>query len=182
MVYKINDNVSEDPYTIWMGSPLNEDNTSLLNLTINTANYLNRIVPSCWNQSGFTINEAEVRLYSGGTLQKYLRYSASGTDKENWFSASRQTSASWTDILTEPQNIYSIVGESASPRRWFISRNYGGCPNDAGWLSVTLPSNGCDWDHIGDPPVNILYASPSAYQNWDSGSISTAEVLAVFVR
>ena len=104
-------------------------------------------------------------LYKAGKAVKELRFDAQGTDKLNWFDASRLKESSWGDIETEPRNYFSIGGDVALHRNFFISRHYRGCPGDEGWL-VTAGTV-CDWEKHHPMKNTILYSKLATYINWN---------------
>jgi len=110
-----------------------------------------------------------VIVYEGGVIKKELLFAATGTDKLNWFSEGKLISSSWTDIKTEPKNYFSIQGDGRVSRSFFINRNYGGCPNDAGWL-VASGGTECSWESSAAHKNKVLYSKLSTYANWNSKS------------
>ena len=98
---------------------------------------------------------------------KELKFDAKGSDKLNWFSLSRLTQSSWTDMKTQPNNFFSIRGDPGNGRHFFINSVYGGCPKDAGWMVITVPPD-CDWEKRFRPRENvILYSKLSGLTNWN---------------
>ena len=98
---------------------------------------------------------------------KELKFDAKGSDKLNWFSLSRLNQSSWTDMKTQPNNYFSIHGDPGNGRHFFINSVYGGCPNDAGWMVITVRAPDCDWEKRFRPRENvILYSKLSGLTNW----------------
>ena len=98
---------------------------------------------------------------------KELKFNAKGSDKLNWFSLSRLTQSSWTDMKTQPNNVFSIRGDPGKGRRFFINSVYAGCPKDVGWMVITVPSD-CDWEKRFRPRENvILYSKLSGLTNFN---------------
>ena len=98
---------------------------------------------------------------------KELKFDAKGSDKLNWFSLSRLSQSSWTDMKTQPNNFFSIRGDPGNGRHFFINSVYGGCPKDAGWMVITVPPD-CDWEKRFRPRENvILYSKLSGLTNWN---------------
>ena len=98
---------------------------------------------------------------------KELKFNARGSNKLNWFSLSRLTQSSWTDMKTQPNNFFSIRGDPRNGRHFFINSVYGGCPKDAGWMVITVPPS-CDWEKRVRPRENvILYSKLSGLTNWN---------------
>ena len=98
---------------------------------------------------------------------KELKFNAKGSNKLNWFSLSRLTQSSWTDMKTQPNNFFSIRGDPGNGRHFFINSVYGGCPKDVGWMVITVPPD-CDWEKRFRPRENvILYSKLSGLTNWN---------------
>ena len=106
-------------------------------------------------------------MYEGGAIKKELLFNATGTDKVTWFSEGNMVSSSWTDIKTEPTNYFSIQGDDSLERSFFINRNYGGCPKDAGWL-VVVGGFSCSWESSAAHQYKILYSNLPTYTNLNS--------------
>ena len=101
-----------------------------------------------------------------------LKFNTAGSDKLNWFSFPRLVDSPWTDIDTEPKNVFSIQGLDG--RNFFINRNYGGCNVDAGWLVVTSPDTHCNWETRFLPRKNVvIYSKLSGKTTWSDYSKST---------
>nr|KAG5692375.1 hypothetical protein BaRGS_007988 [Batillaria attramentaria] len=114
-----------------------------------------------------------VSVYLHGLEKQYVEFNGRGSNYLNWFSRDRIISSSWHDLRTEPQNYFSIKGDDETRwnigRRFFINRNYGGCPHDRGWLIVLDEPDVCSWAGVRDYPV-ILYSKRSTNVYWNSGS------------
>jgi len=180
MVFKISRGIGGAANTAWQGSALNETNAASLGTDAAPGHYLSRIVPSFWNAAGFGVAEARVNLYSGGALQKYLKFDASGTDRTGWFALSRLVASSWTDLASATPNFFSIDGDTSQLRNWFVNASYAGCSADQGWLAAT--AGGCAWETSRGAALRLLYSGSSTRENWTSGSVGQADALAVFVR
>ena len=118
-------------------------------------------------------------LYEGGAAKKELVFDASGTDKLNWFSAEKLTTSPWTDLTSQPRNYFTIQGDyhadGSGYRSFFISRSYGGCPSDDGWMATTQNTGWCSWDSTYKNKV--VYSSLSTYTNWNSNGTGLSYVL-----
>ncbi|XP_035677290.1 uncharacterized protein LOC118416308 [Branchiostoma floridae] len=120
-----------------------------------------------------------------------LIFNGTGSNKDNWFSKSRLISSPWTDLKTEQTNYFSIAG-SAHPhssrryyRRFFINRNYGGCPADRGWLVVLDGySNYCLWERRNSGNPRILFSKLPTNVNFerDRANVGIADVMAIFIK
>lgn len=180
MVFKAVSGVDKDAYEVYNSAfTYSEKAMAALDATDNYGDhYKNRIILN-WNNFG--PSEARVVLYKEGSMVKELKFDARGTDKFNWFRVEKLTNSPWNDIKKEPRNYFSIIGDNGlAKRRFFINRNYGGCPNDHGWMVIIGPA--CDWEKRRQQLHMILYSKEDGYVNWDKGNVGEADVLAVYVR
>ena len=99
-----------------------------------------------------------------------LKFSAKGTDSQNWFSVSKLThSSQWSDIKTESKNYFSVSGDTAKKRHFFINRGYAGnCAGDTGWMVIA--GKECDWERGHQHKNPILYSKLSKYNKWEKKS------------
>jgi hypothetical protein len=181
MVFKISAGVAGQPASLWTaGMPLNDTDKTLLTPNKSTKNYLSRIVTKLWNL-GFDVSDVRVSAMIGGKEIKFFKFDARGSSVVNWFIPSRLIATSYSDLTaTTPTNIFSIAGDPSSHREWFISRAYGGCDVDSGWLVADWAPDPCAWESA-NPAVRILFAPGNSATNWTS-SPSRADALVVFVR
>ncbi|KAI8480406.1 hypothetical protein Bbelb_418640, partial [Branchiostoma belcheri] len=113
-----------------------------------------------------------------------LIFNGTNTDKFNWFSKSRLLSSPWNDINTEPQNVFSIVGEPRTKRSFYINRNHDGCLQDAGWLAVADggPLGYCEWERAPEDQLPyILFSKTTGYANYNGGDIATADRMVIYI-
>ena len=110
----------------------------------------------------FSHLQARVALYTGGSEDFSIFFNSTNSDNINWFSETRVTDSPWTDLNTEPHYRFSIEGCCGS-RDFYIVRNHGGCPEDAGWLPTT--STGCDWEKKYTE-TTILYSKLRTYSSF----------------
>ncbi|PFX16194.1 hypothetical protein AWC38_SpisGene19540 [Stylophora pistillata] len=166
MVFKVVAGVEADISLLWSSTDtLNENKTELLNTTSTPKeNYKNRLVRE-WQTLG--LKEARVVLYQNNSEVLSITFNATGTNNINWFAMNQVIESPWTELASEPRNIFSNVGRNDSDGRTFhINRNYGGCNNDAGWLLVT-EGKPCEYDGKFSPIV-IYYSKFDNYTNWNS--------------
>ena len=99
-----------------------------------------------------------------------LKFSAKGTDNQNWFDDSKLTQSSpWSDIKTESKNYFSVSGDTTKKRHFFINRAYAGnCAGDTGWMVIA--GGGCDWERGHQHKNPILYSKLSKYTKWEEKS------------
>ncbi|XP_076450694.1 uncharacterized protein LOC143286793 isoform X2 [Babylonia areolata] len=131
---------------------------------------------------GLRVKEAWVSLYVNGSEVAFFEFNAVGADYINWFKAERLASSSYWDLFTEPKNYCSIEG-AASYRRFYINRNYDGCPKDRGWLVVWDTADGCRPIWGADPPYPAVgYMHGKTQQLWTSTYVRYADVMAIWVK
>lgn len=87
--------------------------------------------------------QVRVVLYENGNEVLFLKFSANGTNRFNWFSQANLISSPWND-LKRAANLrhFDIIGSHS--RSFEISASYGGCDHDFGWLSITAAD--CSWE------------------------------------
>jgi hypothetical protein len=170
-----------------VGGPLNDADPTLLNTMPSTKQYVSRIPASFWNQNGVTVTSVRVHAYTGGTIAKFWKHDGIGSTSVNWFTNTKLVASSYNDLPAGPFNYYSIAGDAANGRRWFINSGYGGCGVDNGWLIVDSAADPCTWEtNKAAAPVRILYAPGTTKVVWEqavnANTVGVAEVLAVFIR
>ena len=117
-------------------------------------------------------------MYKGGSVVKELLFRGTGSDRYNWFSATRLITSSWVDIKSQPKNFFSLHGHCADGasytcRSFFINREYGDCKRDNGWLMITGTS-WCDWEGGVLRYRQIMYSKGNSYAMWSSkGELNT---------
>ncbi|XP_019633508.1 PREDICTED: uncharacterized protein LOC109476932 [Branchiostoma belcheri] len=113
-----------------------------------------------------------------------LIFDGRNTDRFNWFSKSRLLSSPWNDISAEPQNVFSIEGSQHVKRSFHINRNWGGCPQDAGWLAVADigPRGICEWERAPEDQLPyIRFSKTTGYANYNGGDIATADRMVIYI-
>lgn len=175
-----------DPYLDWTGTGgINEGVAGATSLTNNGVDYKDSWVDTNWGD----VTSVRVSMYTSAVEVAYMEFSAAGTTKEDFFSIANLTSSTWTDVATEQRNFFSIAGSPINDRHWYVNRNWGGCPNDRGWMMVldgrANPSYACAFEDnrtdTGSTTRGFLYADAMTEQNFTSGSIGVADVFAVTV-
>ena len=129
----------------------------------------------------FTMKNADVSHYIG--------FDTVGSDRDNWFTASRVVNSTYTDLTSDgPFNIFSVDGYLDRPkgfdRRFYVNRNYAQCPGDYGYFvvidtNVNLDAFVCDWDKtdlIGDPYPQLLFCPGPTGCLWESNLIHADEL------
>ncbi|XP_066302809.1 uncharacterized protein [Branchiostoma lanceolatum] len=131
-----------------------------------------------------TVKRVKITLEASDGDKKFI-FDGLGSDKSSWFTKSRLISSPYSDISTEPQNIFSIIGEDSVKRRFYINRNYGGCNNDRGWMVVADggPSGFCTWERASTSEhPHVLYSKLSTSVVWDdTANVGKADRLLISI-
>eukprot|EP00058_Branchiostoma_floridae_P004373 XP_002589861.1 hypothetical protein BRAFLDRAFT_100697 [Branchiostoma floridae] len=137
-----------------------------------------------WETLGIQLVKGSLYSYRQGTEVRELIFDGRDTTKVSWFSHERLISSPWTDLKTETNNIFSIIGDSTYHRSFFINRNYGGCEKDAGWLVVPDGGTACGWETRDKRVPHILFSRASTHVNWTTGGddVGTADVMVVSIK
>ncbi|XP_072017223.1 uncharacterized protein [Amphiura filiformis] len=173
-----------DPYQVWISSTaINADNPAakLLDNSF-SGHYKNLIL----DQHLGEIREIKMGLYNSvGVEVMHMVFNMTDvTDRDSWFVKNRLLSSPYDDIFTEGQNVFSVIGETVAVRRWYLSRNHNGCPDDTGWFAViTHISPSCTWELTAEQKPLFLYSIRNTYVNWNTYSdVGKADVFAIFVK
>lgn len=128
------------------------------------------------------IDEVAFVVVKDGVIQRYAIFYGHGTTNMNWFNENKVKTSNWKDLTGQPNNVFGIFGDDYFERHFYISHNYDGCDNDAGWfVSADDSDPACDWEKGEMFPV-FIYADSDSYQNFDSGKVSKADAIAVYVK
>ncbi|KAL5006655.1 hypothetical protein ScPMuIL_015461 [Solemya velum] len=129
------------------------------------------------------IEQVKIELYKDNKRTTYIIFNGTDSDMLNWFHQSRILASSWSDLTVgATYNKFSIEGHA--PRRFFINEQYGGCPNDFGWLTILDPAtkkHPCNWDTQDSYPA-FLYAPTDTKVKWHLGEYSLADIMAVYIK
>jgi len=147
--------------------------------------YRNNDVFNTW---GPNVDQVALVLYKGGHRVAYVIFDGRSSDVINWFHHDRVLTSTWRDLHASSSNYnyFSITGfvqQAPHKRRFYISKQHGGCPRDLGWLTVvdTPVGRRCPWE--GDTPTPVfLYAKTDDVTNWTTGEVGEADDLLVFVK
>ncbi|KAI8487070.1 hypothetical protein Bbelb_351400 [Branchiostoma belcheri] len=138
-----------------------------------------------WETLGVQLVKVSLHSYQQGTEVRNLIFDGRNSDKFNWFSQARLISSPWTDLKTETTNYFSIPGDTNPdyPRSFFINHNYGGCPDDNGWL-VVVEGGVCEWETLDQPAPRILFSKKSTHVHWTPGGddVGTADVMVISIK
>ncbi|KAK7489927.1 hypothetical protein BaRGS_00018792 [Batillaria attramentaria] len=127
--------------------------------------------------------KVRLSLYENGVEKAYAEFDGKGSTFTSWFTKDRLLESSWADLKTSPHRFFSIAGHESGGlvRRFFLEKNYGGCPNDNGWLVVLEKNDTCSWGKTDSVP-KILYANSQSNVNWDKGQVGVADVMTISVK
>ena len=116
----------------------------------------------------YITDQARVVLYKGGNPVKQLKFDAKGSDNVNWFQFAKLTENAWSDMATQPRNLFTI--KAGITRSFIISSEYGNhCVGDLGWMVITGTNLYCNWEqHFGQNTV--IYSIVNGRTDWTSYS------------
>lgn len=179
MVFKVVSGLGDNIYQLWSSaSPLNEEKTAILNTSPSIPiHYKNRLVPN-WQTAD--PKEVRVALYENQNEVLSIVFNATNSDNENWFSANRVISSPWTDLTTSFHQFFSIPGDLALKRYFYIAGPYLTCAGDSGWLLIG--GDACSWENRF-PAGTIMYNKLTTAINMsDYANTGVADVLIVYIR
>ena len=61
-------------------------------------------------------------LYKQESEVLSLVFNATGSNSQNWFSKNRLIQSPWTDLESEQQNYFSLIGDLSSERSFYINK------------------------------------------------------------
>ena len=110
-------------------------------------------------------SQARVVLYRNEIELLSMVFNATDSDKNNWFSKTSLIRSPWTDLDTERQSYFSILGDVASKRSFYINKKNDSCNEDVGWLMVSTGKL-CDYEsrHI---LAAFTYSKLQTSVNWN---------------
>ena len=101
-------------------------------------------------------------LYKDGDEVGSLRFNVDGTNNRDWFSEQNLVSSDWDELSSASKVLhFQIKGNQNAGRSFEISKNYGGCDKDAGWLVITS-THACIWEKR-NPLPSILYSKQNNF-------------------
>ncbi|KAK3798739.1 hypothetical protein RRG08_064301 [Elysia crispata] len=142
------------------------------------SHYRNSAILDNWSN----IHEVLVAVVDYGKIVKKARFRGKGTTYLSWFGRHEYLDSSWTDLVKEKTNFFSIRADDRNFRRFFINHLYAGCAKDIGWLVVAENLRPrCSWEKNGEIPV-IKYATGHTKENWTYGKVKFADAILIFVK
>ena len=185
LVTKFSSGTTYNPYSIWTGT------TDYIvsvpdKLTKNTIFMHNLLTTSVWNN----VTQIKVEIIKSAIVQKNIIFNRNGYDYLSWFVQSNIVSSSWTDGKTFNGNSFALSSLAGGRnQRMFVADFYGGCPGDAGLITLTyaLPNDNCfsgGWYTGYGIPVNnrIIYSTISTSASFRSSNIGFADSLVVYTK
>ena len=183
LVWKHTGGTLVNPYDSWVGAGLNIDDESNMNRQ-DGGSYTSPFVATRW--STIAANQVRVEILDNGCLRNFITFNSSGTTNLDWFRQARISASSFANITGGTYNFFSIEGDVGNQRRWFISRAYGGCNVDNGYLVVKGPVAACAWDNNNYYHILSDERTPGRDVAWDSANVGTINnrrgAMCVFVR
>jgi hypothetical protein len=183
MVWKHTGGIPTNPFDSWVSTGTNIDDEANMNRN-DSGVYTSPFVATRW--STIAANQARVEVLDDGCLRNFITFNSAGTNNLDWFRQARIVSSSFSGITGGTYNIFSIEGDVGNQRRWFISRAYGGCNVDFGYLVAKGPAAACPWDTNNFYHILSDERSPGRAITWDSANVGTFNdrrgAMCVFVR
>ncbi|XP_053387808.1 uncharacterized protein LOC123542041 [Mercenaria mercenaria] len=182
LVFRATPGVGGDVFTAWTdGTSVTTDDVTCMTTDVTSCSqhYRNPIVDS-WTTIG--MSQVKFAFYKNNIEKAYIIFNATGSDVTNWFIQTRITESSWSTIASDSFNYFSIEGHAPS-RRFFINRNYGGCPYDTAYAAVIIFKGFvCSHDDQDSYP-QFLYADSATFGYPDSMTgMDRADVMAIFIK
>ncbi|XP_071164198.1 uncharacterized protein [Mytilus edulis] len=150
------------------------------NLTC-TTHYRDPILDIWSSQS---ILKVKVAMYKDSVMVMNMVFNNTDTGlNTDWYSQDHLAYSSYTDMTTFgiTYNFFSIQGDEAIERRFYINNNYNGCPFDMGWIAVFDYGFTCSYD-IGLQYPAFAYMTNNIMGQWDLKAFQLADALAIYIQ
>ncbi|XP_055889387.1 uncharacterized protein LOC106078827 [Biomphalaria glabrata] len=134
------------------------------------------------NWSGFS--EVALFVYKNNMEVHHVTFDAIDSTFMNWLNKSRIKDSTWTDITSEPANVFSLYGQQKLNlrRTFFLNSNFLSCGDTTGWfVAIDNERGGCSWEKNTAFPV-FKYSTANTKMNWNSTGIDTADYFAIYVH
>ena len=140
---------------LWGNGAVNGDDQSFMDRDFEVADYTNAFQLDYWT----AFSDARIEVLTGTVTQKFINFDVSGSTHLDWFSPTRHTASSWTDLPTSPtwDNNADRAFRIGNIRSFYINRIWGGCPSDRGWMMITTQTT-CFWENTANGPPEIIYS------------------------
>ena len=119
LVYKIEHGISGDPYSLWTGGGTNADTTTHNAVYQTGDHFVSDKLESFWDSAGTNLNAVHAGVFNGNRRVAFFSFTAANTDYESWFAADYLVDSSYSDVLTETKNYFSIAGDTTWKREWY---------------------------------------------------------------
>jgi hypothetical protein len=184
MVYKKSSGYRNDPSDLWFSSGFNSDETNVLNLN-KSGDYSSPFIEGFWTTIAPNRSRVEIRN-EPSTVINHIEFNTSGTNNANWFAQAQINNSSFNGPATGSYNVFGIVGDVGNRRRWFMSRSYGGCNVDNGFMVLKGgEALTCNWDNYNYYQV-LSVDNGAAAAAWDPSNNGNQsfrrDMMVVFVR
>ncbi|XP_071097022.1 sushi, von Willebrand factor type A, EGF and pentraxin domain-containing protein 1-like [Haliotis cracherodii] len=131
------------------------------NAALPCTKHFRSVLVNNWSKIG--VKQVHVLIMKSGRLMKKLIFNGVRSSSTKWLSKSRLLKSSWKDLGKRSRTNYFSLNGARSFRRWYISRSWGGCNSDRGWLLVKDSASGtCRYDKGSSFP-RIRYSRKSTY-------------------
>ncbi|XP_071179143.1 uncharacterized protein [Mytilus edulis] len=139
------------------------------------------------NWNGSLIDQVKIELLKNGKLAVEIYFDGRGSTSYNWFTRERMQSNSFND-LTQMSTFkyFSMDGHQGANRHFFIHQNFGGCPNDKGWMIIVdaedTGSRPCMFDKLpGMVYPYLLYGPGRQMAHYDAGLYAVADMMIISI-
>ena len=140
------------------------------------------------NWSNLGIELVKFAFYDTNRELAYVIFNGSDSTMLNWFDRNRVINSSWLDLTSRSvYNIFSIEGHihpNSYDRRFYINRNYGGCPKDRGHLAVinsAVSSPVCLFDDQPSYPA-FIYSKFNTVDFFQRRMFGIADFMAILIK
>ncbi|XP_060593739.1 uncharacterized protein LOC132748194 [Ruditapes philippinarum] len=140
------------------------------------------------NWSNLGIKLVKFAFYDTDKEVAYVIFNGVDSNIHNWFDRKRVIDSSWADLTSKSVfNYFSIAGHflnTLHDRRFYINRNYGGCPNDRGHLIVinsAVPAPICLFDSQPSYPT-FIYSKYNSVDFFQRRMFGIADFMVVSIK
>ncbi|XP_076106145.1 uncharacterized protein LOC143074683 [Mytilus galloprovincialis] len=142
------------------GITYNINDNAARTLNFSTGKHFKSDIINHWKD--IDIDQVKLVVYQDGMEKSFLHFDGTGTDKINWFSQEGLLNSSYSDLKTASPDVngyhFAVEGYSRVRRRFFVSKSFGGCSEDFGWLLVSGGFDGaCSYEPANT--LTILYST-----------------------
>jgi hypothetical protein len=180
MIYKKSRLAATDGAALWAGSATHAADRAILNRELAAVDYTNAFQRRAWP----AFQAARLEVVTGTVTEKFIDFDLSGSTDLTWFSPTRHAASSWTDLPTSAtfDNGSNQAFRIGSGRSFYINSQWGGCPNDRGWLMIST-INACFWETSSGDPADIIYSKQTVESSIpNTAQTGYADTLVIFVR